>query len=55
VDTNSPGANRAQNLTIEKIEINGRIDDAHFAKPAEPAPNPPASSAAPAKENPERR
>ena len=56
VDTSSPGSNRTQNLAIEKIELNPQIDDAHFAKPVEPAAaNPPAQPAAPPKENPEHR
>jgi outer membrane lipoprotein-sorting protein len=56
VNTDSPGSNRSQNLVIEKIELNAQIDDAHFAKPAEPvAPKTAAPSVAPPKENPERR
>lgn len=56
VDTDSPGSNRAQNLTIEKIELNAQIDDSHFSKPAVPPSSAPSTqSAAPPKENSERR
>jgi outer membrane lipoprotein-sorting protein len=49
VDTDSRSNGYTQKLTIEKIELNPKIDDARFSKPAAPAPP------APAKENPERR
>lgn len=51
VDTDSPGSNIVQKLTISKIELNPQIDDARFLKPAAPpAASPDASP--PAKENP---
>ena len=54
VDTDSPGSNFVEKLTIAKIELNPQIDDARFAKPAAPPAANPAASPAPAKESPER-
>jgi outer membrane lipoprotein-sorting protein len=34
IDQGSPGTEYRQTLTVEKIEINPKIDDSHFAKPA---------------------
>jgi outer membrane lipoprotein-sorting protein len=45
IDQGSPGTDFRQTLTIEKIELNPKIDDSHFAKPA--APEAPAAPAAP--------
>src|SRR5215469_13117391 len=53
VDTDSPGSDRVQKLTLEKIELNPQIDDAHFAKPAAPPASTPAATPAPGEENPE--
>ncbi|HXY23950.1 MAG TPA: hypothetical protein VEI73_04825 [Candidatus Acidoferrum sp.] len=43
IDQGSPGTEFRQTLTIDKIELNPKIEDSHFAKPAAPA-----SPAAPA-------
>jgi hypothetical protein len=37
-EAGSPGTNIKQAVSIDKIEIDPQIDDAHFAKPASPAP-----------------
>jgi outer membrane lipoprotein-sorting protein len=37
-EAGSPGTNIKQVVSIDKIEIDPQIDDAHFAKPALPAP-----------------
>jgi len=50
IDTDSPGTNYVQKLTLVKIELNPQLDDARFSKPAEPAARP-AASPAPAKPN----
>lgn len=55
VDTDAPGSNFVQKLTITKIELNPQIDDARFARPAVPPRASPAASPGPAKENPERQ
>jgi hypothetical protein len=34
IDQGSPGTEYQQTLTIDKVEINPKIDEAHFAKPA---------------------
>jgi hypothetical protein len=45
IDTDSPGSAQTQKLSIAKIELNIPLDDARFAKPAEPpAATPPAQS-----------
>ena len=36
IDQGSPGTDYRQTLTVEKVEINPKIDDSHFAKPASP-------------------
>lgn len=36
IDQGSPGTDYRQTLTVEKVEINSKIDDSHFAKPAAP-------------------
>ena len=33
IDQGSPGTDYRQTLTVEKVEINPKIDDSHFAKP----------------------
>ena len=45
IDQGSPGTDFRQTLTIEKVELNPKIDDSHFAKPS--APEPPAAPASP--------
>jgi len=55
VDTDSPGSDYIQKLTIEKIELNPHIDDGRFAKPAAPPAASPAAPAAPGQANPERQ
>lgn len=42
IDQGSPGTDYQQSLTIEKVEINPRLDESHFAKPV--APNPAATT-----------
>lgn len=37
IDQGSPGTPFQQSLTIEKVEVNPKIEDSHFAKPAAPA------------------
>ena len=37
IDQGSPGTEYRQTLTVEKVEINPKMDDAHFAKPVAPA------------------
>ena len=47
IDQGSPGTEYKQTLTIERIEINPKIDESHFAKPAAaktPAATTPAAS-----------
>ena len=36
IDQGSPGTEFKQTLTIEKVEVDAQIDDAHFAKPVSP-------------------
>ena len=36
IDQGSPGTEYRQTLTVEKIEINPKIDESHFAKPVVP-------------------
>lgn len=36
IDQGSPGTDYRQILTVEKVEINPKIDETHFAKPAAP-------------------
>lgn len=36
IDQGSPGTDYRQTLTVEKVEINPKIDESHFAKPAAP-------------------
>jgi outer membrane lipoprotein-sorting protein len=59
IDQGSPGTEYQQTLTVEKVEINPKIDESHFAKPAAagaPAAIGPASPTKPSSpENPERR
>jgi hypothetical protein len=43
IDQGSPGTEIKQNLVTDKIEINPKIDDAVFNKPAQP-PAPPAET-----------
>jgi outer membrane lipoprotein-sorting protein len=45
IDQGSPGTEYRQTLTVEKIEINPKIDESHFAKPV--APEAPKNAAAP--------
>jgi len=44
IDQGSPGTQFQQMLTIEKIELNPKIDDSHFAKPVAPEAPPAPSS-----------
>ena len=37
IDQGSPGTDYRQTLKVEKVEINPKIDESHFAKPAAPA------------------
>lgn len=37
IEQGSPGTPYQQTLTIERVELNPRIEDSHFAKPAAPA------------------
>ena len=46
IDQGSPGTEYRQTLTVEKIDINPKIDESHFAKPASAAAT---SAVAPAK------
>jgi outer membrane lipoprotein-sorting protein len=46
IDQGSPGTEIKQNLITDKIEINPKIDDTQFSKPAAP-PAPPAEAAPP--------
>jgi outer membrane lipoprotein-sorting protein len=49
IDQGSPGTEYNQTLTVEKVEINPKIDESHFAKPAElkaPAATAPSGSQA---------
>ncbi len=50
IDQGSPGTEYKQTLTIDKIEINPKIDESHFAKPA--ASKAPAATAPPAASKP---
>src|SRR6266481_4267127 len=53
IDQGSPGTDIKQTLNAEKIEINPRIDDSRFGKPAPPdAPAAPATPASPPPANP---
>lgn len=36
IDQGSPGTEYRQTLSVEKVEINPKIDDSHFSKPAAP-------------------
>ena len=36
IDQGSPGTEYRQTLTVERVEINPKIDESHFAKPAAP-------------------
>jgi len=55
IDQGSPGTDIKQTLNAEKIEINPRIDDSRFGKPAPPdAPAAPAAPASPPPANPPR-
>lgn len=36
IDQGSPGTEYHQTLTVEKVEINPKIDESHFSKPAAP-------------------
>jgi hypothetical protein len=53
VDSDSPGIDRVQKLTVEKIELDAQIDDTRFNKPSEPSGARPAAPES-AKPNPER-
>jgi len=44
IDSRSPGAPQGRKITIEKIELDAKIDEGRFAKPP-PAPAPPAPPA----------
>jgi hypothetical protein len=46
IEQGSPGTEFKQGLTIEKVEIDPKIDESRFAKPA--SPETPAAPAAPA-------
>jgi hypothetical protein len=48
VDSDTPGKPQQKKITIEKIEIDPKIDEARFAKPAVPASAEPAAEAPPA-------
>src|SRR5216684_4412462 len=53
IDQGSPGTEIKQTLNAEKIEINPRIDDSRFGKPAPPdSPPAPATPASPPPANP---
>jgi len=43
IDQGSPGTDYQQSLTIEKVEINPKLEESHFSKPA--APRAPATAA----------
>ena len=45
IDQGSPGTEYRQTLTVEKVEINPKIDDSHFSKPASPEPTKPGTTA----------
>ena len=48
IDQGSPGTEFRQSLTIEKVELNPKIEESHFAKPVlSPAPAAPAPSTPP--------
>ncbi len=49
IDSDAPGTEQSQKIIADKIEVDPQIDEAHFAKPAAPAPSPtePAESAPP--------
>lgn len=47
IDSDAPGTEQSQKIIANKIEVDPQIEEAHFAKPAAPAPSPtePAESA----------
>jgi outer membrane lipoprotein-sorting protein len=49
IDQGSPGTEYRQTLTVDKIEINQKIDDSHFAKPVAAAASSATAPLAPAK------
>lgn len=50
IDQGSPGTEYKQTLIVDKVEINPKMDESHFAKPAAPeTPAAPAPSQPPAK------
>ncbi len=52
IDQGSPGTDIKQSLTAEKIEIDPRIDDSRFSKPAPPDATAPATPIRPAPASP---
>jgi outer membrane lipoprotein-sorting protein len=48
IDSDSPGSPQQKKITIDKIEIDPKIDESRFAKPAAPASPEPAADAPPA-------
>ena len=48
IDSDSPGSPQQKKITIDKIEIDPKIDEGRFAKPAAPASPEPAADAPPA-------
>lgn len=49
IDQGSPGTEYRQTLTVEKVEINPKVDDSHFAKPVVTQTPAATAQAAPAK------
>lgn len=47
IDQGSPGTEYKQTLTVEKVEINPKIDESHFAKPAAPESQAPSAPSSP--------
>jgi hypothetical protein len=45
IDQGSPGTEYRQTLTVEKVELNPKLDESHFGKPV--APEAPKTAAAP--------
>jgi outer membrane lipoprotein-sorting protein len=47
IDQGSPGTEYGQSLTLEKVEINPKLDESHFAKPAVAPSSAPAAKTEP--------
>jgi outer membrane lipoprotein-sorting protein len=52
VDSDSPGSQQQQKITIEKVEIDPQIADGKFSKPAAPSATAPAAEGAPSPNTP---